>query len=398
MIQVRAQSRHLRIQVIVSVLKTNFSFSMKVMYAPLCLEGSGLYFSEGRLKDSTHFIKYLKMTSEDFFCSFFFFFCSFFHSRLKFFVGFCRLLWNLPTLEILDDTEGIESMETRKVLSLVSDVKEPKTQSANVALFRVICARVDGYLRHQLQEIQVSTGKEDGYAALLLLRDLFADASDMDYQVYALNIFKTVTLKTNKSIFDFNKRFGLLYWNVVSSGVFLPEKDRIWYYLRALRQHKDAQILFEVKALTRDFQSGSERSLREIQRLLIKEEDIVTGNQYTMPMEATPRETSKFFKYSKHWKSSKKPRSKNYAAAAGGSRKKYSTPFQGVCYGCNKTGHTLYECPLTSQEDKKKIYELKRTARSSERVKQHRSDVTQAHNSEAKPTCKEGSRKEGNHF
>ena len=118
MIQVRAQSRHLRIQVIVSVLKTNFSFSMKVMYAPLCLEGSGLYFSEGRLKDSTHFIKYLKMTSEDFFCSFFFFFCSFFHSRLKFFAGFCRLLWNLPTLEILDDTEGIESMETRKVLSL----------------------------------------------------------------------------------------------------------------------------------------------------------------------------------------------------------------------------------------------------------------------------------------
>ena len=163
--------------------------------------------------------------------------------------------------------------------------------------------------------------------------------------------------------------------------MFIPEKDRIRYYLRALRQHKDAQILFEVKALTRDFQSGSERSLREIQRLLIKEEDIVTGNQYTMPMEATPKETSKFFKYSKHWKRSKKPRSKNYAAAADGSRKRYSTPFQGVCYGCNKTGHTLYECPLTSQEDKKKIYELKRTARSSERV-----------------TCKEKSREEGHHF
>ena len=51
--------------------------------------------------------------------------------------------------------------QTKKVLSSVSDVKEPKTQSANVALFRVICAQVDGYLRHQLQEIQVSTGRED---------------------------------------------------------------------------------------------------------------------------------------------------------------------------------------------------------------------------------------------
>ena len=284
--------------------------------------------------------------------------------------------------------------QTKKVLSSVSDVKEPKTQSANVALFRVICAQVDGYLRHQLQEIQVSTGKEDGCAALLLLRDLFADASDMDDQIYALNNFKTVTLKTNEYIFDFNKRFGLLYQNVVSSGVFLPEKDRIRYYLRALRQHKDAQILFEVKALTRDFQSGSERSLREIQRLLIKEKDIVTGNQYTMPMEATPKETAKFFKYNRHWKGSKKLRSKNYAAASG-SRKKYSTPFQGVCYGCNKTGHTLYECPLTSQEDKRKIYELKRSARSSEKIKQPKSTVMQAHNSETKPHAKKTNEKKG---
>ena len=55
----------------------------------------------------------------------------------------------------------------------------------------------------------------------------------------------------------------------------------------------------------------------------------------------------------------------------------------------------MYECPLTSQEDKKKIYELKRTARSAERVKQHGSDVTQAHNSEAKPRAKKTPEKKG---
>ena len=120
--------------------------------------------------------------------------------------------------------------QTRKVLSSVNDVKEPKTHSANIALFCMICVRVHGYLRHQIQETQVSTGREDGYAALLLLRDLFADASDMDYQVHALNNFKTVMLKANETIFDFNKRFGLLYRNIVSSGAFLPKKDRIQYY------------------------------------------------------------------------------------------------------------------------------------------------------------------------
>ena len=113
-----------------------------------------------------------------------------------------------------------------------------------------------------------------------------------------------------------------------------------------------------------------------------------------MPMEATPKESSKFFKYNRSWKRSKKPRSKNYTAVVGGSRKKYSTPFQGVCYGCNMPGHTLYECPLTYQDDKRKIYELKRSARSSENIKQPGSTVSQAHNSETKTSCKEDIREE----
>ena len=52
------------------------------------------------------------MTSEDFFLDFFFFLCSFFRSRLSFFTVFCRLSRNFPTLEKLDDIEGIVSVES----------------------------------------------------------------------------------------------------------------------------------------------------------------------------------------------------------------------------------------------------------------------------------------------
>ena len=87
-------------------------------------------------------------------------------------------------------------------------------------------SRVDAYLRHQLQDLQnAKGGTEDGHEALILLRMLFADDKDMDYQQYALNAFRTVSIKPNETVFDFNKRFGILHRNVVSAGLFFSDID-----------------------------------------------------------------------------------------------------------------------------------------------------------------------------
>ena len=163
--------------------------------------------------------------------------------------------------------------QTRKTLSLVNDVKEPKTHSAKIALFRMdMCP----WIPLALIASNTSQYWQGRWSCSITItaRSVCGHLRHR-YQVYALNNFKTVMLKTNETVFNFNKRFGLLYRDVVSSCIFLPERDRIQYYLRALRQLKGTQILFDVKALTREFQSGSERSLREIQQLLIKEEDRV---------------------------------------------------------------------------------------------------------------------------
>ena len=167
--------------------------------------------------------------------------------------------------------------ETRNMLADSGNPKAPSNKAANRAMFRVLCSRVDTYLVSQLHELQARRGHEDGFGALMLLRSLFADAEDVDYKISVLNEFQAVKLHETESVFDFSKRFGFLYRAVVGSGQGVPEKERIRYYLRALREHREPRILYEIKERLADHKKGKRQVLQTIQQELIREEEQVKG-------------------------------------------------------------------------------------------------------------------------
>ena len=136
--------------------------------------------------------------------------------------------------------------ETRRILKNPAKPRKPKEPNANKALFQAICAKVDSHLAGMLLDLQ-STKGEDGFEALIMLRNLFADIDDIDFQQNTYNAFCTVTLQPSESVFAFSKRFQTLYRGVVSSGKTINERIKIRYYLHALREHKDMRVLVEVK-------------------------------------------------------------------------------------------------------------------------------------------------------
>ena len=106
---------------------------------------------------------------------------------------------------------------------------------------------------------------------------LFANAEDPDYKRDALHQFEMIQLQNGESVFDFSKRFGLLYRAVVGSGQSVSERDRINIYLRALRENTEPRILYEVKDVLRDHESEVKQVLANLQRRLIKEEELISN-------------------------------------------------------------------------------------------------------------------------
>ena len=192
------------------------------------------------------------------------------------------------------------------------------------------------------------------------LRSLFADAEDIDYKTNVLNKFQSIKLNDNESVFDFNKRFGLSYRAVVGSGQSLSERERIYYYLKSLREYKDSSILIEVKSMMADFKKKRPQILAELQQILVREEELNNGtfhgqvaNQPVIVRHA--RRDQRSSDPRRNWNKPRKPAaSANVASSNKTQPKKTNT----ICWGCHKPGHSLRACRTTSEGDKKRIYEL----------------------------------------
>ena len=173
--------------------------------------------------------------------------------------------------------------QTRNVLSDITKPKPPKSKEANQALYRVICTKVEPYIRTQLDQLTATLGHEDGYQALLLLRNLFADQNDPDFKQHAENMFKSIALRDTESIFSYNKRFGYLYRNYTGCGMTMSEQERARIYLRGLQQHPDTRVLFEVKSKLKTLDTVDFEGLTEIQRLLLREEELSANPIFKQP-------------------------------------------------------------------------------------------------------------------
>ena len=163
--------------------------------------------------------------------------------------------------------------QTKDVLADTANPKKPKKKAANQALFRVLCTRVDPYMRTQLDQLTASIDGENGYKAILLIQKLFADKNDPDYKQYAENAFKSIKLRETESIYLYNKRFGYLYRNFSGCGLTMPEVDKARLYLRGLLHHPDTGVIFEVKSHINSLRTSDFKGLTEIQRLLLHEEE-----------------------------------------------------------------------------------------------------------------------------
>ena len=163
--------------------------------------------------------------------------------------------------------------QTKEALKNPAQPTKPKTPAANHALFRLLCAQVDNCLQAQLQVMILNNGSEDGFAALICLRAMFADTDDMDYCQHAMNTLMTGQLKDSEHVFTFNWRFSNAHHNLVGSGQTAKEVDWIRVYLRALRQHTNSRILCKVKSMIGDLGTGKCNSLAEMQQVLVKEEE-----------------------------------------------------------------------------------------------------------------------------
>ena len=244
--------------------------------------------------------------------------------------------------------------ETLDVLSNPGAPVRPSTRNANKALFRVLCARVDSCLVGQLHELQSRRRKEDGYSALKMLRSLFADTDNQDYNELALNDFQMVKLHSNESAFDFNKRFGYLYRAVVGTGQTISEQRRIRHYLRALLEHRNTRILYEVKAKMKELDSGRRLILQKIQSDLVTEEEQSKGGGSRLITQTTVRHTPR---------SGRTRTRRCVASAAGKKARSEKPPRKIVCWGCTMEGHSLRDCRSTSEADKKRICEMSKLKR-----------------------------------
>ena len=129
-------------------------------------------------------------------------------------------LWSKP----MEPKRQMQPLHWQVILTDPTTPKHP-SQEASKALFCVLCAQVISYLRNQLQETAHLDGTEDGFAALMHLRDLFADQEDDGYKLWVKTDFQSITLRNNEPIFDFNKWFGILYRNMVGANVQMEEKN-----------------------------------------------------------------------------------------------------------------------------------------------------------------------------
>ena len=287
-------------------------------------------------------------------------------------------------LRFLDKLKLVTSSvsETKQMLSDPGNPTKPKSQTANRALFRVLCSRVDSYLVSQLHELQSRTGSEDGYQGLMLLRSLFADAKDDDYKNTVINQFLSVRLNPNESVFDFNKRFGYMYRSVVGSGQGVSEKNRLTYYLRALREHREPRILFKVKSYSESLRQGRPLILQDIQQRLIREEDQTAGTNKGLVFDQTV--------VARH--GNRKPRSRGYAnqsQATSQTNRSNKPPLK--CWGC-QGNHALRECRSTSEGDKRRIYEMYRPSNGGRYQQNYNKDSQHKSASQAQRKPKRGSR------
>ena len=93
------------------------------------------------------------------------------------------------------------------------------------------------------------------------------------FKMLKTNKFNTIKLKDTESIYAFNKRFNYLLQNVTGCGVPISEDKCKTVCLRALRQHPDSKILFEVKAMLKEHNQGVAEPLTDVQRKLLREEE-----------------------------------------------------------------------------------------------------------------------------
>jgi hypothetical protein len=258
--------------------------------------------------------------------------------------------------------------ETKKLLADVANPKEPKSPSANKALFRLLCAKSDAYTTSQLIDYQQRMG-ESGFDALLLLRSIFAATDDPAYRKQTLNRFTTIALNPGESVYQFNKRFTHLYRLVVGSGQHVEEEDRTGIYLHCMKEYRDPAILYEVKALMRRYEKNPAfKSLVNVQNKLLKEyED-------SMKLKAgdTTESTERGRRPNGGMRSNRQERRKT---TANNVKKKPKQSPNVRCYGCKQLGHILSDCKTTSDKDKKRLYELNRHSRSQSQGYSHNQEL-----------------------
>ena len=256
--------------------------------------------------------------------------------------------------------------QTKNVLSDPTDPKAPKNKAANQALYRVICTKIDLYVRTQLDQLTATNGHEDGYKALLLLQDLFANKDDPDYQQHAENLFKSIKLRDNETIFSYNKRFGYLYRNYSGCGTTISETERARLYLRGLQHHTNTNVLYEVKNYIKTLGTRHFQGLTEIQRLLLREEEQSQPYSYQPPK----------------IKKDRNGRPITHANSASGKQQKPFNKANVQCHGCKKFGHFLKECRTTNETDKKRIWDMIKNSQKNSKPKDKNNLLT-SNNSQA---------------
>ena len=276
--------------------------------------------------------------------------------------------------------------QTRSILSDPNLPSPPKSRSANQALFRVICAKVEPHIRNQLIEMSDDQSPEDGFEALMLMRSLFADDKDHDFVRNTLNIFTAIQLKDGESVFNFNRRFSKLYRNVLGCHITIPNDDRLRIYLHALQHHTDSRVLYEVKAMIKDLNNGKPLGISDAQRLILREEE--QANKINAPSNYKERRSRRSSNHSQA----------NAAYTNNTPKKRFSKPFQGECFGCKRQGHTLRECRSTSDSDKQRIWDMMKKSKGSPNLKlpSDKDPSSALMSSAAKKPTKESSPNKGN--
>ena len=257
--------------------------------------------------------------------------------------------------------------ELQDCLTNPQDLKTPKTPEANSALSVVLRGLLDDSLRSSVDQfLEYSGDLHDGIALYKFLVQTCVRHDPVTREQYSL-AFRKLSIHRHSAISQFNVKFLDSLSRLRSAGETWSNESLVDRYLQSLRTHDVTGT--EIKRIEcervrlRESQKGKTKSRFALSSLMLefaRDHDLYLeslGEEHQSKKGASQQSLRQ-----RATSQSSKPgqaSANSVGSSKDNKRRKSDKPLSDGdhCFGCHKTTHKLSQCPTTSKEQKRILYD-----------------------------------------